>query len=608
MIRRSIYRISEFVENFESENDAGQVMVRLARLEELFVEYRNTILELLQLVPNARKENEKSLDEIEEIYYNCKTFLNANLPTQAASVQRINQPTTRINHIKYPELKLPDFSGRLEEWPSFRDSFDAAVHSCGQLNPIQKFQYLKGCLKGDASRVIDSITVTSENYALAWKTLINRYNNKKMLIKCHIKGIFDTPAMRRESSESLLVLVDSFERNISVLKRLGEPADRWSSILVYQLSLRLDNRTLREWENFSSQNTVREDGVVNDGMPSYVEMINFLQNHARVLQSLAPQIEPRDTSRPVESKNKSKPITYHVVESNLSASRKCQHCSQDHFLGNCGQFRKLTPRGRLEFAKSNRLCLNCLKTASHSCKVCPSSNCRECNRKHHTLLHLPPLERPHPLSQSSTYVSQQHQQSASSSQELSPNHLAIPDPRTSSLSPPMRSSLTDPNSFRSAHFANPASSDELTNNPPETLATQYCTNKDIVFLWIALVIFEDKNGNPFPARILLDCGSQCSFMSESLRRQLKLDTTISSMNIAGIGSSITKVEHSVVTVISSRTCASYRKKMSFFVLPSISSVMPSRVVDCSQWNLPTHATLADPTFNMPGPIDAILGN
>ncbi|XP_058456510.1 uncharacterized protein LOC131433913 [Malaya genurostris] len=194
--------------------------------------------------------------------------------------------------------------------------------------------------------------------------------------------------MRRESSESLLSLVDSFERNISILKRLGEPADRWSSILVYQLSLRLDNRTLREWEQYSSREPARDDGVVNDGMPLYIDMIRFLQDYARMLQTIAPQ-HTAMTHRPTDFKPKSNAAAYVAVE---PTSRSCLNCGQGHFLGNCGQFRKLSPHERLDFAKTHRLCLNCLKTAAHSCKNCPSSNCRKCDRKHNTLLHLPPLD------------------------------------------------------------------------------------------------------------------------------------------------------------------------------------------------------------------------
>ncbi|XP_055621988.1 uncharacterized protein LOC129765600 [Toxorhynchites rutilus septentrionalis] len=595
-ITRSMRRIEEFTKRFDAEKDSGQVSVRLARLDELFEHYGETVLKLQLLSPVSKKEYEGLLDDAEERFYRCKSILTNVLPKQPATNQsRSNQTVTQINHVKYPELKLPEFSGKLADWQSFHDSFDAAVNSCAQLSAVQKFQYLKGTLKVEALRLIDPLAVSSENYPLAWETLVNRYNNKRLLIKCHIKALFDTPAMRRESPESLLELVDSFERNISILKRLGEPADRWSSILVYQLSLRLDNRTLREWEHHASRDTAREDGAINDGMPSYVCMIQFLQDYARVLQSLSPvsQISQQTSYRTVETKTKMKSSVYHAAEFSSSSSPSCHSCGQNHYLANCPKFRRLSPRERLDFAKGHRLCLNCLRTSSHICKNCPSSNCRKCERKHHTLLHLPPLESSHTDQQTS--------------------HLPIvanlnqPGPPPVLPSTQVRQSALCRTVNQTAHFANSGNDIGVSSNLSESLAAHSNCGSDLVLLWTALVNFEDMSGKIHPVRILLDCGSQCNFISESLRQKLSLDTVVSRVDVAGIGSSIAKVERSSVAVVSSRV-APYRKKLAFLVLPAITRALPHKTVSCIDWNIPNYVYLADPTFNIPGPIDAIIGN
>ncbi|XP_058448615.1 uncharacterized protein LOC131428586 [Malaya genurostris] len=408
--------------------------------------------------------------------------------------------------------------------------------------------------------------------------------------------------MRRESSESLLSLVDSFERNISILKRLGEPADRWSSILVYQLSLRLDNRTLREWEQYSSREPARDDGVVNDGMPLYIDMIRFLQDYARMLQTIAPQ-HTAMTHRPTDFKPKSNAAAYVAVE---PTSRSCLNCGQGHFLGNCGQFRKLSPHERLDFAKTHRLCLNCLKTAAHSCKNCPSSNCRKCDRKHNTLLHLPPLDGLHTQQSQGTagYIQSQAPSSSSSSSRspcLPSQTSPVPSSSASQMAVSMAASRAAP--ISSSHFA----SSDSAAGPPEVLTTRSHLPNEIVFLWTALVNFEDCNGTTYQVRVLLDCGSQCNFMSEALYRKLHLASVACSTEVSGIGTSLTRIERAVTAFVSSR-CSPYRKQMSFLVLPSITRMLPSRPVDVTSWKLPRHVRFADPTFNTPGVIDAIVGN
>ena len=41
-------------------------------------------------------------------------------------------------------------------WQSFRDSFDTAVHNCPSITKIQKFNYLKAQLHGDALRQLQN--------------------------------------------------------------------------------------------------------------------------------------------------------------------------------------------------------------------------------------------------------------------------------------------------------------------------------------------------------------------------------------------------------------------------------------------------------------------
>ena len=65
---------------------------------------------------------------------------------------------------RLPKLNLPSFAGDPLTWQSFWDSFQAAVHSNAALDSVQKFNYLKAQLCGDASRAIAGLLLTSANY------------------------------------------------------------------------------------------------------------------------------------------------------------------------------------------------------------------------------------------------------------------------------------------------------------------------------------------------------------------------------------------------------------------------------------------------------------
>lgn len=71
-------------------------------------------------------------------------------------------------------------------------------------------------------------------------------------------------------------------------------------------------------------------------------------------------------------------------------SKNCVMCKQDHKLEDCPEFKRKSYDDRVQFAWSNYLCYNCL-TPDHRVRECKRRNtCKDCGRKHSSLLHPPP--------------------------------------------------------------------------------------------------------------------------------------------------------------------------------------------------------------------------
>jgi len=83
-----------------------------------------------------------------------------------------------FSHIKLPKLELPKFSGKYEEW--FFDTFNSLIHVNASLSNVQRLQYLKSSVTGDAAKIISALEISGANYDIAWDLLRERYDNK-----CH---------------------------------------------------------------------------------------------------------------------------------------------------------------------------------------------------------------------------------------------------------------------------------------------------------------------------------------------------------------------------------------------------------------------------------------
>lgn len=123
--------------------------------------------------------------------------LSKEKPSETPGPSRREENRSEIDEcIKYPEIVLPDFEGDIKQWIEFRDTFDAIINH-SKLKPIQKYKYLRTCLKGSALEVITSLEYNEDSYDLAWKLLCERYNNPRIIISNHLKALFNVEVVHR---------------------------------------------------------------------------------------------------------------------------------------------------------------------------------------------------------------------------------------------------------------------------------------------------------------------------------------------------------------------------------------------------------------------------
>ena len=94
--------------------------------------------------------------------------------------------------------------------------------------------------------------------------------------------------------------------------------------------------------------------------------------------------------KPLPKERKQSGRVFHAQESSLPT---CSYCQQGHYTYKCPSLTGQSVEQRNESVKQKRLCYNCF-SANHTVGMCPShKSCKECGRKHHSLLHRPALSK-----------------------------------------------------------------------------------------------------------------------------------------------------------------------------------------------------------------------
>ncbi|XP_072934806.1 uncharacterized protein [Epargyreus clarus] len=138
------------------------------------------------------------------------------------------------------------------------------------------------------------------------------------------------------------------------------------------------------------------------------------------------------------------------------------------------------------------------------------------------------------------------------------------------------------------------------------LSANHSNNSNIVLLSTALVNVLDANGEPHNARILLDNGSTANFIAKDLLRKLNLPSHATGSRVIGINSQVSNSSQSCSITLKS-SISDYKIGIDCFILPEITSSLPSTFININNLSLPSGIRLADPTFNIPSSVDILVG-
>lgn len=427
---------------------------------------------------------------------------------------------------------------------------------------------------------MDSLEITDMNYLVAWNLLNERFENKKYTIRAHMKGIFELTQVNRDSHVSLRSFLDTFLKHYRALKNFKESVEHWHTILIYLLISKLDINTKKDWET----------KTINIVSPSMDNFIDFIKDRCQILESVEPKSFEGFQKRPVNNKSH----VHLVTDKQIT----CSYCKGNHIIKQCKRFLRLTASLRLAEIRKRGVCTNCLRVG-HQSRDCFSSTCRICDKKHNTLLHL-------------------NKQNISKIDNLN-------EPVASNQGTNVRgdenahdkNKITHKGDLNFTNVTTQTSTHSFTDSAADPSDVASCSNKSrtlvnvsynniFSLLSTAQVYIYDVHGNPITCRVLLDNGSQSSFLTAHLCRKLQLPTNKIKLPVVGINSVTTNITKTVKATIKS-TISEDKFDIQFLVIDRITGNIPQYSFDASLANISSEFKLADPTYNYSQPIEMLLG-
>lgn len=412
-VKRKVTLFKKFFEALGVEpGSSTQLRLRLEKLELVYQEFDNIQSEIELQAPDEEDEHVTAREEFEREYFRLvgeATDVVEKLKADKTVSGSHDRPKVSV---KLPIITLPEFHGNYDSWLSFRDNFKAIIADNDELSNVQKLFYLKSALKGNTGNVVDSLETTEDNYDIAWKMVIDRFENTRLIVSTHVAGLFNLSKVDKPEFKGLRALLDCCNRHLGALKALNQPVDSWDTLLIHLITSKLDRGSYKAWE----------DTRVDASLPTFEQLKSFLTRRCLTLEAMENSVKEDKKVGSGDSR---------VGQPRMSrtftlASRplKCGICRNSHELYQCHKFLDMSVSDRYQKARAANVCLNCLRTG-HRAIACKSSKCQG---NHNTKLHFERSENAEPP----TKASAGDEELDSSAQSLS-THVQVKEPRMGSI-------------------------------------------------------------------------------------------------------------------------------------------------------------------------------
>lgn len=326
----------------ETRSDIDEFKMKQKSLEIYWQKLEETYEELM--LCQMTEEEERYYDERYTDLDNVVRDEKIQLEKKIREGQLKKQENVEAVKLNLKAIDVPKFQGEYGDWMSFYDIYKTLVHENKSLAEVQKMQYLKSSLGGEAQKLIQHLNL-ARDYEAAWKILEDRYHNKRILLTTLIDAILNAKGTENTAA-SVRRLHDTLKECLCGIKNLGYNTDEWSPILMVIILKKMDKTTHSLFER--TMNQPRE-------LPKMEKLLEFLDTQFQTL-------EVENGNEQISHINRPGGYNWRPNKAigKTTSFENCKICNEPHRIHGCKRYNGMLPEERREALRRAKLCANCL--------------------------------------------------------------------------------------------------------------------------------------------------------------------------------------------------------------------------------------------------------
>ena len=332
---------------------------------------------------------------------NIKTTKPSRIEEDNSQFERFLQTQKQTaNAMMLPKPEVPIFSGDPIDYQTFVRAFENLIETNTDSDSARLY-YLIQYTRGDVQELMKSCLSmkTEEGYAEARRLLKRRYGQNYKIAASYVDRVTTGPTIKPEDTVALQRFSTLLTSCKNTLRAIGYSSKLENPDSLRKIINRLPYGMRRTWRDAVDKITERESREITiDDIAEFVETKARASSHP-IFGNLSNETkeDPRDPARDRNRKREGNSRTNFAINQDehlrdeipKKSLPKCPECDGNHWLSQCGQFKKMSLIERFKLVRRKGLCDNCL-TRGHLARNCPKESfCKVqgCKERHSTYLH-----------------------------------------------------------------------------------------------------------------------------------------------------------------------------------------------------------------------------